>query len=67
MPAVSKSQRRLFAIAEHHPEALYDRNKGLASMSKSDLHDYATTPEKGLPYRQHKKSETKKRKVYGEK
>jgi hypothetical protein len=67
MPSVSKAQRRLFAIAEHHPEALYDRNKGVANMSKADLHDYATTSEGGLPYRQHKKSKPKKRKVYGEK
>jgi len=49
MPAKSKKQRRAMAIAEHHPEKLYKRNRGLKKMSKSDLHDYATTKEKGLP------------------
>lgn len=37
------------AIAEHAPEKLYSRNRGLLGMSKSQLHDYADTPEKGLP------------------
>jgi hypothetical protein len=36
------------AIAEHNPEKLYAKNKGLLSMSHSQLHDFATTPEKGL-------------------
>jgi len=50
MPAKSKKQRRLMAIAEHHPEKLYSKNKGVAkSMSKSQLHDFAATKEKGLP------------------
>jgi hypothetical protein len=39
------------AIADHHPEKLYKRNRGLLSMSKSQLHDFASTPEKGLPKR----------------
>jgi len=37
------------AIAEHHPEELYSRNKGVAKMSKKQLHDYASSSEKGLP------------------
>ncbi len=49
MPSESKSQRRAMAIAEHHPDQLYGRNKGLLKMSKGQLHDFATTPEKGLP------------------
>lgn len=49
MPAVSKKQRRAMAIAEHHPEHLYSRNKGLKQMSKSQLSDYASTKEKKLP------------------
>ncbi len=49
MPAESKKQRRAMAIAEHHPEKLYKRNKGLAKMSKSDLHEFASTKEKNLP------------------
>jgi hypothetical protein len=49
MPAKSKKQRIAMAIAEHHPEELYARNKGLANMTKSQLHDFAATKEKGLP------------------
>ena len=51
MPAVSKKQRIAMAIAEHHPGQLYPRNKGLAQMSKPQLHEFASTPEKGLPAR----------------
>jgi hypothetical protein len=53
MPAVSKAQRTAMAIAEHHPEDLYERNKGLADMSHKDLHDFASTPEKHLPTHVH--------------
>lgn len=49
MPAVSRDQRIAMAIAEHHPEDLNSANKGLLSMSKEQLHDFAATPEKGLP------------------
>ena len=49
MPAKSKAQRQAMAIAEHHPEKLYARNKGLKEMSKEQLHEFATTKEKGLP------------------
>ncbi len=49
MPAKSEKQRRLFAIAEHSPEKLYSRNKGLANLSKRTLHDFASTKEQGVP------------------
>lgn len=49
MPAKSKAQVRLMRIAEHHPEKLFKKNKGVAKMSKSQLHDFAATKEKGLP------------------
>ena len=49
MPAKSKAQREAMAIAEHEPEKLYKRNKGLKKMSKSQLHDFSSTKEKGLP------------------
>lgn len=45
-PAVSSKQRKMMAIAEHHPEKLYARNRGALSMKKSQLHDFAAT--KGL-------------------
>jgi len=50
MPAVSKAQRRAMAIAEHHPEKATGAAKEMAkSMSKKQLHDFASTSEKGLP------------------
>ena len=51
MPATSAAQRRLFAIAEHHPDQLRSKNKGLADLPQKTLHDFAATPEKGLPRR----------------
>ena len=50
MPAKSTAMRRASAIAEHHPSQLYAKNKGLAKMSKSQLHEFASTKEKGLPH-----------------
>lgn len=49
MPAVSVKQRQLMAITEHHPSAVYGKNRGVLKMSKGQLHDYAGTKEKGLP------------------
>jgi hypothetical protein len=46
MPATSKKQRRLMAIAEHAPSKLHKANRGVLKMSKPQLHDYAAT--KGL-------------------
>ena len=51
MPATSKAQRRAMAIAEHHPGELYKRNRGMAKMSKAELHKFAATKEAGLPKR----------------
>jgi hypothetical protein len=55
MPALSIKQRRAMAIAEHHPGELYGRNKGLLKMSHAQLHDFADTPEKGLPEKKGKR------------
>ncbi len=55
MPARSRAQRVAMAIAEHHPEKLNPANRSLLKMSKSQLHDYAATPEQGLPYHAQKK------------
>lgn len=38
------------AIAEHAPQKLKKANRGLLSMSKEQLHDFASTPEADLPY-----------------
>lgn len=51
MPAVSRNQRIAMIIAEKHPQELYSKNKGLLSMSKSKLHEFTSTSEKGLPKR----------------
>ena len=37
------------AIAEHHPEKLKKKNRGLLKMSPRQLHEFADTPERGLP------------------
>jgi hypothetical protein len=37
------------AIAEHHPEEVSTKNKGVLKMSHQQLHDFASTKEKSLP------------------
>ncbi len=49
MPARSVAQRQVMAIALHHPEKLYRRNRRLKKMKKKALHEFATTQERGLP------------------
>ena len=49
MPAKSKKQRRMMAIAEHEPEMLHEENKGVMKMEKEEMHKMAATKEKGLP------------------
>lgn len=39
------------AIAEHAPSKLKKRNRGLLKMSHEQLHDFASTPESGMPER----------------
>ena len=50
MPAVSTSQRRAAAIAEHHPEQLSAKNRGLLGMNQRQLSEFASGSEKGLPH-----------------
>lgn len=52
MPAESKAQQAVMAIAEHDPSKLNPKNRGVLKMSHSQLHDFAATPKKSLP--QHK-------------
>ncbi len=49
MPAKSKAQRIAMAIAEHQPKKLYKRNREMLKMSKQQLDEFASTPEKTLP------------------
>ena len=51
MPATSKKQQMAMAIAEHSPGKLYGKNKGLLKMSRSQLHDFASTKRSSLPMR----------------
>lgn len=60
MPAKSKKQRMAMAIAEHQPEKLHAKNKGMLKMSKSQLDDFAKTKEKGLPIKKHHRGESMK-------
>jgi hypothetical protein len=55
MPAKSKKQRKLMGLALHHPEKVRGKNKGVLKMSKSQLSDFASTKEKGLPMSKKKK------------
>ena len=57
MPADSKDQAIAMSIAEHNPKKLFARNKGMLKLSHKQLHDFASTPRKGLP--KHSPSETK--------
>lgn len=54
MPALSKAQRQLMAIAEHNPDKVYSKNRGVLNMSKKQLKDFASGSDKGLP--RHKNS-----------
>ena len=51
MPAKTQVQQQAMAIAEHNPNALYKRNRGLLKMSKEKLHEFASTKRKDLPKR----------------
>lgn len=47
MPAVSDKQRKMMAIAEHNPSALYSKNKDVLGLSHNQLHDFAATKNAG--------------------
>lgn len=49
MPSKSQAEQSLMAIAEHHPEKVFARNRGVLNMSHGQLHDFASTPRKHLP------------------
>ena len=59
MPATSQAQQKAMAIAEHEPDKLNSKNKGLLKMSHKQLHDYASTPRKGLPKRAAKRKSSR--------
>lgn len=48
MPAKTEKQRKMMAIAEHQPEKLYKRNRGVLKMSHKQLHEFASKKDKGF-------------------
>lgn len=46
MPATSIAQRRFFGGWEHDPEGMHGARP---KMTHEQMHDFAATPEKGLP------------------
>jgi hypothetical protein len=48
MPAKTKKQRTAMAIAKHHPEKLYPRNKGMLKMSQKQLGDFSRMNKGGV-------------------
>lgn len=58
MPSVSQAEQKVMAIAEHHPEKLYKRNRRLLRMTHQQLHDFASTPREGLPKKKKKEEES---------
>lgn len=63
MPSVSKAQRRFMGMCEHsdHPP------ENCPHMTQQQFHDFASTPEKGLPVRVSKRAEGDLRRGYRQK
>lgn len=49
MPALSKAQQRMMAVAEHDPGKVKPKNRGVLAMGKGKLSEFASTPRNGLP------------------
>lgn len=60
MPATSEKQRIAMAIAEHQPNKLYTKNKGMLKMTHRQLHEFATKIKKGKKAKRNKYSEALK-------
>lgn len=50
MPATSRAQGRFFRWAEHNPAQAHREGKA-TGMSREQMHDFAVTPDRGLPER----------------
>jgi hypothetical protein len=55
VPAKSQAMQKATAMALHHPNKLYKRNKSLLKMTGSELREYAETRRKGLSEKKGKK------------
>lgn len=49
MPAKSKAQQRLMALAMHSPGKVRAENRSVLTMSKSEMNKFASTSTKDLP------------------
>jgi hypothetical protein len=49
VPARSKAQQELMAIAEHSPSEVSAKNRGVLGMTHTQLRDFAATKRKPLP------------------
>uniref|UniRef100_A0A6M3K5L8 DUF3008 domain-containing protein n=1 Tax=viral metagenome TaxID=1070528 RepID=A0A6M3K5L8_9ZZZZ len=49
LPAKSKSQQRLMAMAKHSPSKIKKKNRGVLKMTDKQLSEYAKTKTKDLP------------------
>jgi hypothetical protein len=58
MPSVSEKQRKAMAIAEHEPDKLYKKNRGMLKMSHEQLHDFALNVDTKLKNNKSSKSHT---------
>lgn len=56
MPAKSVAQQQAAAIAKHHPEKLYKRNRSLLGMTDEQLSHYSETSHEGLPKHKRKRN-----------
>jgi hypothetical protein len=54
MPAKSKAQQKLMAIAEHDPDKFYKKNRKVLRLTHAQLHDFAATKTKDLPKKKEK-------------
>lgn len=46
MPSKTEKQRKMFAIALHHPDQLNKENRGVLKMTEKELHDFASGPKR---------------------
>lgn len=49
MPSVSQAQRKFFGWAEHNPAEAKTEGVYPEGMTHEQMHDFATTKDKGLP------------------
>lgn len=64
MPAKSKKQQGLMALALTKPKKVYKKNRKVLKMTKKQLEEFAKTRRKGLP-RTTKQRKARHKRLYG--